>query len=179
LHGIGDSLFEAEKSWPREKKMIEIEAIALPTEVAEQVWETMKSRGYGHPAFTAVAKGHGPCRHCLKPFRIGGEERTLFTYNPFREPNMIPAPGPVFIHTDRCERFAQASGYPAELLPYGAVIEGYGTEQQILERRKVYDGTQEAVIRGMFENASVRYVMVRDLKAGCFDLRVVRKGEAS
>jgi hypothetical protein len=157
--------------------MIEVRAIALPTEVAEQVWETMKSPGYGHPAFTAIAKGHGPCRHCLKPFRIGEEERTLFTYNPFRERDMIPVPGPVFIHTDRCERFGLESGYPAELLPYGAVIEGYGTEQQVLERRKVSDGTQEAVIREMFENASVRYVMVRDLKAGCFDLRVVRKGE--
>jgi hypothetical protein len=85
----------------------------------------------------------------------------------------------VFIHTDRCERFGLESGYPAELLPYGAVIEGYGTEQDVLERRRVSDGTQEAVIVEMFENTSVRYVMVRDLKAGCFDLRLVRKGEES
>ena len=159
--------------------MIEILTIALPTEVAEQVWETMKSPGYGHPVSSAIAKGHGPCRHCLKPFRIGEEERTLFTYNPFREQDMIPAPGPVFIHTDPCERFEQENGYPAELLPYGAVIEGYGTEQRILKRRKVADGTQEATIVEMFQDASVRYVMVRDLKAGCFDLRVVRKGEQS
>lgn len=156
---------------------MKIQSVAVSTEVAEQVWETMKSPGYGHPAFTAVAKGHGPCRYCLKPFHIGEERRTLFTYNPFHEEGLIPAPGPVFIHTDRCERFEQESGYPAELVPYGAVLEGYGTEQQILQRRKIADGTQEAAIAEMFEDAFVRYVVVRDLKAGCFDLKVVRKDE--
>ena len=154
---------------------MEIQAIAVPTEIAEQVWETMKSPGYGHPAFTSVAKGHGPCRHCLKPFRIGEEQRTLFTYNPFYEDGMIPLPGPVFVHTQRCERFAAESGYPAELLPYGAVLDAYDAEQRVIARRRVTDGGHEAAIMEMLEDKAVRYVMVRDLKAGCFDLRAVRK----
>ncbi len=137
----------------------------------------MKSPGYGHPASTAMAKGHGPCRHCLKPFRIGEEERTLFTYNPFREEGMIPQPGPIFVHTERCERFAQKTGYPVELLPYAAVIEGYDSEQRVVSQRRVNDGSHEAAIRAMFGDPAVRYVMVRDLKAGCFDLRGVRRGD--
>jgi hypothetical protein len=154
---------------------MEIQAIALPTEVAEQVWETMKSPGYGHPASTAVAKGHGPCRHCLRPFRIGEEERTLFTYSPFREDGMIPLPGPIFIHTERCERFQQESGYPVELAVYGAVLDGYDADQRVVTQRKIADGGHEAAIVEMFGDAAVRYVMVRDLKAGCFDFRVERK----
>lgn len=157
---------------------MEIQAIALPTEVAEQVWETMKSPGYGHPASSAVAKGHGPCRHCLRPFRIGEEERTLFTYNPFREGGMIPLPGPVFIHTERCERFHRKSGYPAELSPYGAVLDAYDARQRVVAQRKVTGGHEGSILE-MLEDSVVCYVMVRDLKAGCFDFRVVRKGEDS
>ena len=85
--------------------MTEIRAIAMPTETAKKVLETNSSPGYGHPAHTAVAKGHGPCRHCLRPFRVGEEMRTLFTFNPFYKLASIPAPGPVFIHSELCERF--------------------------------------------------------------------------
>lgn len=155
--------------------MIEIQAIAIATEVAEQVWETMKSPGYGHPASSAVAKGHGPCRHCLRPFQIGQEERTLFTYSPFREDGMIPLPGPIFIHTKRCERFDQESGYPAELLAYGALLEGYNDAQLPVAQRKIIDGGHEASLKEMFEDPAVRYIMVRDPKAGCFDFRVQRR----
>jgi len=156
---------------------MEIQAIALATETTKQVWETMKSPGYGHPASTAVAKGHGPCRHCLKPFRIGEEQRTLFTYNPFTEPDTIPMPGPVFIHTEVCGRFEQETGYPLELKPYAVVLDGYDPKQRVVMQQRVVDDGQEAVIAIMFEDEAVRYVMVRDLKAGCFDFRVVRKGE--
>lgn len=157
---------------------MEIQAIAVETQIAEQVWETMKSPGYGHPASTAAAKGHGPCRHCLKPFRVGEEERTLFTYNPFREAGMIPLPGPIFIHTERCERFERGAGYPEELLPYAAVLEGYDVSQRVIAQRRVSDGSHEAAATEIFGDPAVRYVMVRDLKAGCFDLRAVRKGDA-
>ncbi len=157
---------------------MEIQSIAVPTEIAVQVWETMKSPGYGHPAFTSLAKGHGPCRHCLKPFRIGEEQRTLFTYNPFTDAGMIPLPGPVFVHAERCERFAREAGYPEALLPYAAVLDGYDSEQRVLAQRRVADGSHEAAIAEIFGDPAVRYVMVRDLKAGCFDLRAVRKGES-
>ncbi len=158
---------------------MEIQAIAVPTEIAVQVWETMKSPQYGHPAFTSVAKGHGPCRHCLKPFRIGEEQRTLFTYNPFQEEGTIPLPGPIFVHAERCERFSRESGYPPEVLPYAAVLDGYDHEQRMVAQRRVTDRSQEAAIVEMFSDPTVRYVMARDLKAGCFDFRVARKGGAS
>jgi hypothetical protein len=155
--------------------MIEICAIAIETEIAEEVWATMSSPGYGHPASVSVAKGHGPCRHCLRPFRVGEERRTLFTYNPFRAAGMIPLPGPVFVHTDGCGRFSQATGYPVELLPYAVVLDGYDEEQRLLAQKRVTDGGQEREIAAMFGDAAVRHVMGRDLKAGCFDFRVKRK----
>ena len=158
--------------------MTAIQVIALPTDTVKQVLATMKSPGYGHPAHTEEATGHGPCRHCLKPFRVGQERRTLFTYDPFYKLAPIPLPGPVFVHAELCERFNAASGYPPELLLYAVVLDGYDRDQQIVAQRQIANGRQEAAIQEMFANDAVRYVMVRDLGAGCFDFRVERRMEA-
>jgi len=108
---------------------------------------------------------------------VGEERRTLFTCNPFYKLAEIPAPGPVFLHTEMCERFDEAAGYPVELLPYPVVLDGYDLEQGLVAQRKVTDGGQEAAIREMLEDDAVRYVLVRDLEAGCFDFRVEREGD--
>ena len=157
--------------------MAEIRVIALPTETAQRVLATMRSPGYGHPAHTEVATGHGPCRHCLKPFRVGEERRTLFTCNPFYKLAEVPLPGPVFIHTELCERFDEEGGYPVELLKYPAVLDGYDLEQQLVVQRRAAGGNHEMVLAEMFEDAAVQYVLVRDFEAGCFDFRVERKRE--
>ena len=99
----------------------------------------------------------------------------LFTLNPFDGVATIPQPGPVFIHEAECERYAEADGYPAELLPFAAVLDGYDEEQMIRTRKMVTDGSQETAIEAMMADPLVRYVMVRDGRAGCFDLRVERR----
>ena len=157
--------------------MSEFRMIAISSELAEQVRETKLSPGYGHPVTAKVATGHGPCRHCLRPFAVGQDVRMLFTLNPFDGVAPIPQPGPVFIHEAQCERYDERAGYPAELLPFDAVLDGYDEEQLVRRREAVTDGSQEAVIREMMSDPLVRYVMVRDGKAGCFDLRVERRGK--
>ena len=154
--------------------MTEIRVIALPTEIVKTVLETKRSPEYGHPAHTEVAKGYGPCRHCLKPFRVGEEMRTLFTCNPFYMVAEIPAPGPVFVHTEMCERFDEDGGYPVELLRYPVVMDGYDSEQGLIVQRRAAGGNHETVLKEIFEDAAVRYVLVRDFEAGCFDFRVER-----
>ncbi len=105
--------------------------------------------------------------------------RTLFTCNPFYKLAEIPAPGPVFIHTELCERFDENGGYPAELLRYPVVMDGYDLEQRLILQRRATGGDHERVVAEMFEDDAVRYVLVRDLEAGCFDFRVERKMEVS
>ena len=159
--------------------MIGTRAVAMDTVVARQVWATMSSPGYGHPASVAVAKGHGPCRHCLRPFRVGEEQRTLFTYNPFRGEGLIPLPGPVFLHAEECARFCGEESYPRELTGYPVVLDAYGDRQDVVRREKAMAGEQEAALAAMFADAAVCSVMVRDLKAGCFDFWVERRPEES
>src|SRR5439155_983517 len=79
-----------------------------------------------------VATGHGPCRLCLRTFRVGQEERILFTFDPFDGLEEVPLPGPIFIHAESCSRYPEEGGYPAELRPYPAVIVAYSKGQRVL-----------------------------------------------
>jgi hypothetical protein len=95
--------------------------------------------------------------------------------NPFDGVAPIPQPGPVFVHEESCERYAEEAGYPSELLRFGVVLDGYDAEQMVRRRELATDGSQAAVIEEMMCDPLVRYVMVRDAKAGCFDLLVERR----
>ncbi|WP_433985288.1 DUF1203 domain-containing protein [Tunturiibacter empetritectus] len=99
----------------------------------------------------------------------------MFTLNTFDGVAPIPQPGPVFIHEAECERYAEQAGYPEELLPFGAVIDGYDADQIVRRRETVTDGSQPAVIEQLMRDPMVRYVIVRDGKAGCYDFRVERR----
>jgi hypothetical protein len=147
--------------------------VPIPAEIAEKTRRTGNSPQYGHPAYTEVAKGYGPCRQCLRKFRAGEESRTLFTYNPFEGLDSYPLPGPVFIHDQPCEPFA-GEEFPEELRGLPLVFEAYGGERSVLGQERVRDGEVEAAIRRMLGIEGVRYLHVRNWEAGCFIARVER-----
>lgn len=145
--------------------------IALARDVADEVRATMRSPGYGHPAHAEMATGTGPCRSCLRPFRVGEEERVLFTHNPFPEDADLPGPGPVFVHRDRCARF-EGEGFPAELLTLPLSVEGYDRRGVPTARIKADD--LDASLRDLLARPGVAYAHVRHGMAGCFVARVER-----
>ena len=51
---------------------------------------------------------------------------------------------------------------------------GYDERQMVVRREFITDGTQEIALRAIFADDAVRYVMVRDAQAGCYDFRVER-----
>jgi hypothetical protein len=148
--------------------------IAIPTQIAESVRSTGKAPRYGHPAYTETAKGYGPCRHCLRTFHVGEEQRTLFTYDPFDGIEDVPLPGPIFIHADPCERYADDAGYPEDLRPYPSILNVYAHGPELLGRIFTAPGDAETKICEILANPQVSYIEVRDRNAGCFDFRVER-----
>jgi hypothetical protein len=154
--------------------MSELRFIAISSTLADRVRATGKSPGYGHPTYTELATGHGPCRHCLHTFEIGAERRTLFTYDPFHGLDPIPLPGPVFIHAEACERHDESSGFPQDLRSHPLTFAAYGDGRRLLHEIHVTDGVVEPVLERLFDASEVRYVHVRDQEAGCYDLRVER-----
>jgi hypothetical protein len=133
----------------------------------------LKAPEYGHPAHRETAGGYGPCRLCLRTFEVGIEERILFTYQPFREPGSLPAPGPVFIHADPCGRY-DGPQLPQDFRGLSLVFEGYHSGGRLVAQERVGDQVAETVLARVFERNGVDYVHVRNGEAGCFMARVER-----
>ena len=148
--------------------------IAIPSDVADAVRSTRTAPGYGHPAHAEVAAGYGPCRHCLRTFDVGRERRVLFTYDAFRGTEQLPLPGPVFIHEDRCERYAEDAGFPEDLRAHDLTLNAYSRGRALRAQRYVTKGEVESVIEPLLARADVDYIHVRDTRAGCFDFVIER-----
>ncbi len=159
--------------------------VAIPSAVAEAVRATLAAPRYGHPAHVEVATGYGPCRHCLRAFRVGEERRVLFTYDAFDGVEPLPLPGPVFVHADACVRYDAGAGFPDDLRAHRLTLVAYGRGRA--QRAEVQvpahappapggaaPGAAEAALAALFARGDVDYVHVRDGAAGCYDLRVER-----
>jgi hypothetical protein len=148
---------------------------AIPTKVADLVRSTMRSPGYGHPAHAEVASGYGPCRHCLRDFQVGKERRILFTYDPFHGIELLPLPGPIFIHAEPCERFRNDAGFPQDLRSHRLTLVAYGAGRRLVTEEHVENGEVESLIARLLEQSEVKYLHVRDTEAGCYDFRIERE----
>jgi len=149
----------------------------IPSDLAAEVRQTLRSPQYGHPAYRETATGYGPCRLCLHRFTEGVDERILFTYQPFSDPASVPAPGPVFIHGEPCERY-EGSTLPPDFGPLPLLLEAYGAGGELLARERVGEQRPEAVLERFFEPVAVDYVHIRNAEAGCFMARVDRSAIA-
>lgn len=152
--------------------MLEYSVVALSQRVADEVRGTLRAPVYGHPAHVEVAKGYGPCRLCLRPFRTGQEERLLFTFNPFPTDAELPSPGPIFVHRAGCERY-DAPGFPDGLLGLPLTLEGYDARGFVRARIRLA-GEPGAAIDAVFAAGEVDYAHIRNTEAGCFVARVER-----
>jgi hypothetical protein len=145
----------------------------IPDEIASAVRATLRSPGYGHPAYIELATGYGPCRSCLATFREGEEERILFTYQPFAAPGALPAPGPVFIHRAPCRRY-DAPAFPDGLRRLPLVLEAYDDRGGLLRQDWVSGDTIDELIEWQLDRDEVAAVHVRNAEAGCFIARIER-----
>lgn len=154
--------------------MSEFHVVAIPETTADRVRETLRSPQYGHPAHIEPALGYGPCRLCLRTFDRSVDQRLLFTYNPFQEPDALPAPGPVYIHAIACPRYDGAE-FPPSLRQLPLLFEAYEPDGTIGERRRVDDASIEHAIGEMLARPATSFINVRNAEAGCFIARIERR----
>ena len=148
--------------------------VPIPADVAETARREQRSPQYGHPSHTEIAKGYGPCRLCLDTFRVGADERLLFTYNPFEGLDPFPSPGPVFVHAGGCAPYAAPTGFPESLRTLPLVLEGYAAGRWLVARESVADGVVEGAATRIFAHSAVGYIHVRTAEAGCYIARLER-----
>lgn len=148
--------------------------IPIPTALAESARRERRSPQYGHPAHLERAAGYGPCRLCLDTFRVGEENRLLFTYNPFADLDPYPSPGPIFVHADGCAPYSAREEFPEPLRALPLVLEGYAAGRWLVARERVISGDVEGAATRLFAHAAVAYVHVRNAEAGCYIARLER-----
>jgi hypothetical protein len=149
--------------------------VPIDAGLATRVRLEQRSPQYGHPATVELAKGHGPCRQCLRTFHVGDEDRILFTYNPVPKENGLAQPGPIFIHKDPCAAF-DGPGVPPELRALPLFLEGFGRGTWTVRREPVDAASVEADIAAMLRDPAIELVQIRNAEAGCFIARVERAG---
>jgi hypothetical protein len=154
--------------------MLPIRIVAIPTEVAKAVRATLRAPVYGFPGHAEVATDAAPCRHCLRTFIAGKDRRILFTYDRFAGVESLPQPGPIYVHAEACERYAEQNGFPEELRGSPRTVEAYGRGRRLLAQKHVSNGIFEPVIEKLFASPEVDYLQVNSTRAGCFTFRVER-----
>jgi len=127
------------------------------------------------PAFSSVANGYGPCRSCLGTFDEGNDYRTSFTYDPVEGILDLSQPGPVFIHSAKCERYA-GNAFPEGLRGIPMYFEAFDSIGSLLHRVRAEIGTEGSQINSLFADENVEFLHIRNAEAGCFIARV-EKGE--
>lgn len=145
---------------------------------ADEVRQTLKAPGYGHPATVELARGTGPCRQCLGTFRVGQEERVLFTYRPREEGGTVTAPGPIFVHREPCQA-PDPARVPEDLRTLPLLLEARGDGGVVLATAATGGAAVEGDIAALFADARVRYLFARHREAGCWIARVDRERPAA
>ena len=151
-----------------------IHIVAIPSEIANEVRETLRAPKYGFPAHAEIATDDAPCRHCLRSFVSSGDRRILFTYDRFNGVEALPQPGPIYIHADACDRYSEDAGFPEELRGSPRTVEAYASGRRLLAQETVPDGKFEPAIEKLFAIPGVNYLQVNSTTAGCFTFRIKR-----
>lgn len=153
--------------------MSEHHILGLDEAFADDVRRTMLAPEYGHPVVRETARGTGPCRVCLRRFRVGEEERLLFTYRPRAGAGTVGAPGPVFIHAERCPQY-RGTSFPNDLYSLPVMLEAWAENNRIPQARRVDGSEVDDALNELFADPEVEYVHVRHGEAGCHIARVSR-----
>lgn len=146
----------------------------VPQALADEVRRSHRAPGYGHAAQAELATGTGPCRCCLRPFVPGVDRRLLFTYRPPGEPSTLMAPGPVFIHAERCDAWA-GEGFPEALRALPLAFEARAAHNRVLGLAPADSRDAETQVRELFERGA-EWLHLRHAEAGCHIARIDKKG---
>ena len=152
--------------------------VPMSAEYAEKI-RTTGIDEYGNTVIEQVAKGYGPCRVSLKPFKVGEEERLLFSYSPFEIDNAFNQPGPVFIHKKVVEPYSDIYNFPKEIKAdkqhFPLTLIGYSRSQKMIYTRLVgEDDVDDLIEQILDENQYISYLHARNAEAACFICKIIR-----
>ncbi len=129
----------------------------------------------GNPLVVRVEdEGGHPLRCCLRDSRPG-ERVLLIAYTPPGGAGPYAERGPVFVHADACDGYADVDVYPPGLRHRRQVVRAYDTHADMGDGVLVDDGAEaERAVAELLARPEVEVVHVRNVVAGCYNFCVRR-----
>jgi hypothetical protein len=152
--------------------------ISLTKEWAQKQRNSMQDE-FGHKIIRELAMGRGPCRVSLRPFRPGIDERLLLSHSPFEKDNAFNQRGPIFIHADEVEAYADVYRFPPEIKEdkehFHLTLIGYSSEQKMVYTQLVGERDIDKLIEILFDkHPEIEYLHARSAGACCFICKIER-----
>lgn len=116
---------------------------------------------------------HYPCRHCLC-WAQPGERMILFPFASIPAGRPYAESGPIFVHADSCEQYADTQKYPSAFRS-GRVLRAYDRHEMMIDARVLNGEAPERVIESLFENPQTKLLQARSASRGCFTMRIERE----
>jgi len=158
--------------------MKQFKIVPLSTSYASKI-RAAKKDDFGHTIVEQTAKGKGPCRVSLKPFKAGIDSQILISHSPFEIDNAFNQPGPVFIHKNEVEAYKDIYRFPpaikADKESFPLSLIGYSKSQQMVFTRLVGDDDVDLLIEKIFsDEPRIAYLHARNAEACCFICKIER-----
>ena len=81
--------------------------------------------------------------------------------------------GPIFVHEDRCQRYAAINEYPAEFRS-GRVFRAYNSTFDMIDAQLGNGSEPETVVEKLLQNPETAFVDARSVSRGCYTFRMER-----
>ena len=146
--------------------------VPLLTEVAEAARRLAATGAPDHAVVTADAPTGYPCRHCLQ-WAQPGEEVILFPYASIPAGHPYAESGPIFVHAEKCARYAATTEYPDNFRSH-RVLRAYNGKNDMIDAVALENGKPESVIAQLLENPETAFLQARSSTRGCYTFRIER-----
>ena len=147
--------------------------VPLSTEIAEAARRSAEAGVSDHAVVTADSPNGYPCRHCLRWARPG-ERMILFPFAAIATGRPYSESGPIFVHAERCERYAMTHEYPRGFRE-GRVIRAYNAQHEIIAAQVANGEGPEPVIERFLQRPETAFVHVRSASRGCYTMEIERQ----
>jgi hypothetical protein len=146
--------------------------VPLSSEIAEAARRTGAAGAADHTIMVADSPNSYPCRHCLR-WAESGERVVLFPFTSVSSGSPYAESGPVFVHAEPCEQYADTDTYPAQFR-HGRALRAYDARRMMIDAIVVNGDGPEAGIEKLLENPETDFIHVRSVTRGCYTMGIAR-----
>jgi Protein of unknown function (DUF1203) len=147
-----------------------LQFLPIPAEIAREA-RTLRRDRFGHAL--SVTTTQAPCRLCLRISK-SPEELILLSYQPSKDTGPYAEIGPIFIHAEECEPYADLERFPEDFAARQLVLRAYGYDGRIADAAVVDPGLATVRAAQFLSDPAIEEVHVRHVSYTCYDFKIVR-----